>query len=191
MILIIVAILFHLYVTNITYNRIISNGTHYRRPLNDIIHSNTHDLSKYSNQIDKLLLIFVIPFIINYKKEPIIHFMNIFSIIIILRSTALLMTDIPTSDKTCDPHNFTTYNLFFGHCSDKIFSGHTSFTLLTVLVMYKFKIVSNSTLILFALLQIIYSLIIILTRCHYSVDVLLCYYIIIPLYYCITSNNIF
>lgn len=185
MILLIIAILIHIYATYTTYERVKLNGTRYRRPLYDLIHDNTPNLSKYSRLVDVLLVIFILPYILNYNLHYVTHFINVFSIIIILRSFALLMTDIPTSDVSCDPRKISIYNLFFGHCSDKIFSGHTSFTLLAVLVAYNFNLLNNVQLLLLAIVQVLYALLIIMTRCHYSVDVLLSYYIVIPLYYCI------
>ncbi len=185
MILLIIALLIHLYITYLTHKRVKENGTVKRRPLNDLIHTHTPNLNKYSILMDVLLFIFVVPFLINFKIAAIKQFINIFSIIIILRSFAILITDIPSSDKECDPHNITIYNLIFGHCSDKIFSNHTAFTILAILVIYNFNILNNNHTLILGIFQILYALGIILTRCHYSVDVLLSYYIVIPLYYCL------
>jgi len=101
------------------------------------------------------------------------------------------MTDIPSSDKECDPNNISIYNIIFGHCSDKIFSNHTAFTLLALLVIYEFNLLNMGQLLILGLFQILYALLIIITRAHYSVDVLLSYYIVVPLYYLIKHNKIF
>ena len=101
------------------------------------------------------------------------------------------MTDMPSSDKECDPHNISIYNVIFGHCSDKIFSGHTAFTLLIVLVAYNFNLLDNNKLLILGIFQLIYAFLIIITRAHYSVDVLLSYYIVIPLYLCIKQYKSF
>ena len=191
MIILIIAILIHIYTTFLTHKRVKHNGTIHRRPLYDIIHTHTPNLNKYSIYLDLLIFIFVVPFITNYNSKAIINFINIFSIIIILRSFAILMTDIPSSDKECDPNNISIYNIIFGHCSDKIFSNHTAFTLLALLVIYEFNLLNMGQLLMLGLFQILYALLIIITRAHYSVDVLLSYYIVVPLYYLIKHNKIF
>jgi len=192
MILPVIALLIHCYVTYITLRRINVNGTHLKEPLYDIIHSLEFNLNDYKNIIDIVGLLFIIPLVFNNsKKKTLIYFINIFSIIAILRSFALLATDVPKSDTTCDMKEISFSVLFNGHCNDKIFSNHTSFTLLAVLIAYKFDIISQSSFILLLILQIIYAGCIVLARNHYSVDVLLSYYIVLPLYYCITYNKLF
>jgi len=193
MILPIIAFSIHCYITYLTYKRINSNGTSFKEPLYDIIHNLKYDLKDYKNIIDFIGLLFVMPLFIDNTstKKALIYFLNVFSIISILRSFALLMTDIPKSDVTCDIKNFQLHHLLNGHCNDKIFSNHTSFTLLAVLVAYKFNILNSSSFVILLLLQIIYAVCIVLAKNHYTVDVLLSYYIILPLYYCIKNHQIF
>ena len=47
MILLIIAILIHIYITFTTHTRVKNNGTIYRRPLYDLIHTNTPNLNKF------------------------------------------------------------------------------------------------------------------------------------------------
>lgn len=187
MFLIIIAFILHIYATYTVHARIKHNGGRFRKPLNDVIHNNTPNFSSHAYVIDPITLIFIIPLITKCNINIIKHFLNILAIIIILRSIALLTTDIPRSDITCNPYSIGIYNIFFGHCYDKIFSGHTAFTLLCVLVSYKYKLTNTSILILLSFLQIIHALSLIVTRGHYTIDVLLSYYIVIPLYFCIVD----
>lgn len=194
MLIIFIAILIHIYATYITHSRIKNNNNFFRKPLYDIVHSNTESLNKYSQYIDLLLLPFILIIFKKYsdgsnKINILYHFVYCFSFIIILRSLALLVTDMPRSDITCNPHNITWYNLLFGHCYDKIFSGHTSFTLLLLLVSYNYKIFDNYEMVFLSIAQMIYAFGIIITRNHYTIDVLLSYYIVIPLYFLINNQN--
>ena len=68
-----------------------------------------------------------------------------------------------------------------GHCLDKIFSGHTAFSLLLVFVCNKFNILSKTFIYILLLIQFVLALSLILTREHYTVDVILGYLITIPI----------
>ena len=46
---------------------------------------------------------------------------------------------MPKSDPKCEDNNLSKY--IFGHCYDKIYSGHTAFTLMAIIIAYKFKFV--------------------------------------------------
>lgn len=182
--LFIIALLIHIYTTYLTHKRIKINKYYARKPLYDIIHNNTNEYSNYSNLVDIATLIFIFPIFKSLKNdnfEPISYFISIFSILMILRSFALLATDIPSCDKNCNPHNLTLYNIFFGHCHDKLFSGHNAITILSIITAYKFKLITIQQLTLLIILQLIYAYSIIITRSHYTVDVLLSYYITIPI----------
>lgn len=183
----IVSLIIHVLTTYITHRRIKQNKQHFRKPLYDVIHNNTNNYSNYAPIVDLSTLIFMLPFIKSYGEKRCIEvssfFIGIFSILMILRSFALLMTDMPSCDENCNPHNLNMYNVFFGHCHDKIFSGHSTFSLLAVLVAYKYNYLSKGQFMIMIALQMIYALSVIITRGHYTVDVLLSYYITIPIFY--------
>ena len=70
---------------------------------------------------------------------------------------------------------------FFGGANDLIFSGHTSFVLLLLLFISK-SVHGNMGKLLLVAYALIYSFIIILLRNHYTVDVILAWYITITTY---------
>jgi hypothetical protein len=180
-----IALIIHCSVAYITHLRIKKNKGYLRKPLADIIHNNTNDYSKYSYIVDYAALIFVLPLLKSYSNNEctavLSRFISVFSVLVIMRSFALLVTDMPPSDPTCNPHNLDIYNILFGHCHDKLFSGHTTFTLLCILIAYQYGYMHTSELTIMLLFQIMYAFMVIITRSHYTVDVLLSYYITVPI----------
>jgi hypothetical protein len=184
MLVIIFAIIFHMYANFITHDRILNNNIS-QLPLYDIIHNHTYDLGKYKYIPDYIAIIFFLPLLMSDNYNTIKYFLNIAAVISILRSCTILVTDLPKSDINCNNDKLSSYNMVFGHCYDKIFSGHVAYTLLALLVARSYNILDNDQTIIFMLLHIIYSLFIIISRCHYTVDVLLSYFITIPLFFAI------
>ena len=191
-ILFMVASFAHIWTTYYTHQRIKINKTHQHKPLYDIVHNNTHNCNKYSYIIDIMLILFMIPLFQSVKRGESIkmlsHFIRVFSVLIIMRSLVLIVTDLPSSDETCDSNNLNNYNMIFGHCNDKIFSGHTAFTLLAVLIAYTYGYISKFELFILIVLQLAYGFLLVVTRSHYTVDVLLTYYIVVPVYF--LMNNL-
>ena len=74
-------------------------------------------------------------------------------------------------------------NYLIGHNYDKIFSGHTGVMLICVLITITNNLVNKTNQIIVSILGVIYSILILLTRQHYTVDVLLSYMIVVPIYY--------
>jgi len=97
-----------------------------------------------------------------------------------IRSILTLITVLPKSSN-CD------YNLDMafinGGCYDKIFSGHTALIFILTLVLQKYKIIDFATLII---LNIINVSIILLTRTHYTIDVIVSFLVCDLMY----KNNI-
>ena len=158
----------------------------FHAPLYDVIISNTPDFSCY-NYIPNLLLFLltsflIIPLFITQNLHVFLSLFKYFSIIIFLRSITVPVTILPPIKNTnkCNIHlNIPTF--LSGHSLDKIFSGHTSFSLLLVFVYYKFSIFSLTFLYFLLFIQIAIALSLIVTREHYTIDVLLGYLIAIPI----------
>jgi hypothetical protein len=181
MLLLLFAIIFHIFVTYTTINRISLNETCNVQPLYDIIHYNTSNLSDYKYLVDLLAFVFILPLIYcNGKCKS--EFIYISTIVIILRSFTILVNDLPKSDINCKQTS-TIYSYIFGHCHDKIFSGHVALTLIALLLIKKYDIFNKKITSIISILHLFYSFLIILTRGHYTMDVLLSYYIVIPLFY--------
>ena len=128
--------------------------------LYDIIISNTPDLSKY-DYISNLLFIFIFSFLLiplffkNYKFF--ISFFKYFSIIVLLRTITTQVTVLPPQTECKYEKKFL--NIFYmclnGHHIDKIFSGHTSASLLIVLLYFRYNILDKNLLYLLLGLQIL------------------------------------
>ena len=62
----------------------------------------------------------------------------------------------------------------FGHCYDYIFSGHFASLLLFLLILNKYNLISLTLLIIFS---IIYALLILALRFHYSIDIIVAFFV--------------
>jgi hypothetical protein len=183
----------HVITTYYQINRAQDNKYIDINPLRDIIHDHSINLTdlKYRH-LDNLFIIFLIPYLQKGNLEAITLFFKVLSIIVLIRTISSSITDLPSSNSNCKFYtNFNSiYSYTLGHCFDKIFSGHTAATLLLILCANQFNLISDSNLIYWILIQIIYVYIgLICTRHHYSVDVFLSY-IITPLIYNSIKNYI-
>tara|TARA_B100000424_G_C22923106_1_gene491132 strand:- start:25 stop:645 length:621 start_codon:yes stop_codon:yes gene_type:complete len=164
----------------ISTNFLLQNTPHeyaHKEPLYDIIINNIPDYSKYHYLVNLIMLILIIPFIIDPKLKYFISIFKYFSIIIFLRVITTSVTILPACELNCCKMRNDLMHYIFGHCNDKIFSGHTSLSLILVYLIYKYKLVSNNLLYLFIGIQIFIALLLIITKGHYTIDVLLAYFI--------------
>ncbi len=154
------------------------------KPLYDTIISNIPDLSKFRNIPNILLLVLmsylIIPLFFKPNIDVFISIYRYFSIILLLRSITISSTILPPINSNCD-FKLNMQTFMDGHCLDKIFSGHTAFSLLLVFVCNKFNILSKTFIYILLLTQFLLALSLILTREHYTVDVILGYLITIPI----------
>jgi len=144
--------------------------------LHDIIASNTPNLHKYCEIINIVILLFIIPFILNYKTKYLISIFKYLSIILLLRCILNSVTILPScNSEECNNESYLKY--LFGHCNDKIFSGHISVSIILIYLINKYKLVNKSIFNILIILLLCTSIFIILCRWHYTVDVLLAYII--------------
>jgi len=159
------------------------NNTKMRKPLKDIIMNNSYDLSDIDYIINPLIIIFLLPYMNMTNYIYLIDYLKIFSVIVGLRIITTTVTEIPSSNVKCTSMERGIFKYVFGHCFDKIFSGHTAATLLLILIAYNKNIVTFDKYIILQILQILYAYLLIITHSHYSVDVILSYVIVIPIFY--------
>ena len=157
--------------------------TERRKPLKDIIMDNGPDLRNIKFIMDPLLIIFLLPYLINNKTRYLIDNLKLFSLIFGLRIITSTITEVPSSDPDCETNKLGIFKYLSGHCFDKIFSGHTSLTLLLVLIAYDKSLLSFKKYLIYQILQIMYAFMLVFTRGHYSVDVVLAYIIVIPIFF--------
>jgi hypothetical protein len=160
----------------------------------DIGHKYIPDLSNYEfyignhklilHNILDILIIIPLIYILIYERELRKYLIVYGLLIFFIRSIFILITILP-KHKTCNDENYSFYNLFFGHCYDKIFSGHYSLTLLiTILLIKKYPSLFYYGIIY----NIIISLLILSTRSHYTIDILVAFIITIFIINTFTLN---
>ena len=157
------------------------------KQLPDILLDNLPYYPNLVKYMDIILIMFFIPLVLsnNFVDDTILFF-KFFSIILILRLLTSFVTLIPpikcrykkSRSSIKKPINYLT-----GHNYDKIFSGHTSIILILIMIYYNKKIISKNKCFILFIFNIIYSFLILITRQHYSVDVILAYIITIPYFY--------
>lgn len=148
------------------------------KPLYDIIINNTPDLSKYHYLINYIMILLIIPFLINPQLQYFISIFKYISIILFFRAITTCVTILPhciMNKCNIEKNNFFQY--IFGHCNDKIFSGHTSISLILVYLIYKYQLVNNNLLPFFIFIQVLITFLLVITRGHYTIDILLGYFI--------------
>lgn len=141
----------------------------------NIAHPGVYDLAqeKLPDLSSKLIpdiisnLVIFLPFLFGWSVTK--EFFNYFVIIFIIRSIFNMTTILPR-DKSCESYKFDITHYFKGYCYDKIFSGHFVFVFLMSLIIYNRGIFTNVPIL--ALGNLMYAALIVSTRSHYSVDIL-------------------
>lgn len=171
-----------------------SNYNHGRLP--DIIHDNFPQYKIYEPIPDifvKIYLVLYIFILIIHKKIDTIgyHTLILLSIIFFIRTLFFTMTILPSINKDCHKNKKETYNkdlgtlisdIFinrsgdFGYCNDYIFSGHSSLFILITLIITYFNLLPPLLLTLLWIITILLTLIIIIGRNHYTIDIVLAYF---------------
>ncbi len=140
----------------------------------DIMYKYLPDMSdsKVLDHIIDLLIIIPILFItIKSSKNPELYKDYIMSVILIqlIRSIFIHSTILPKT-KDCVNKKYKVYNILFGHCYDKIFSGHLSTTIITSIFLYQMNIFTNLNVLV--IYNTILAILLLLARSHYTVDLL-------------------
>jgi hypothetical protein len=144
----------------------------------DVIHNNlpsTRNLMTIVDAIPFILLgvIFCIDVNLFY------NIMGFLVTIFILRIIIIHLTILP-KDKKCNIKNSSVYN---GGCYDKVYSGHFATIFICILSLYMNKYIN---LFILLSLSIIFALIIITSRSHYTIDIFVAFLIVVVVY----QNNI-
>jgi len=148
----------------------------------DICHKILPNYEKYEF-IGNIFIPIVFLLMFLKPKQTITIFFELFAFMIpiyFIRSIFVLITVLPNSHKCNYTENFAFLN---GGCYDKIFSGHTALVFILTLLLNKYNIINFATLIL---LNSINVSIILLTRTHYTIDVIVSFLVC----YIVYKNNI-
>jgi hypothetical protein len=112
--------------------------------------------------------LFVSLFFINKGDSILLEFLMKFILILLVRAITTVSTIFPKEGRCDDEITWATP--FNGGCYDKVFSAHTAIVTLFTLIFWREKVISTET---FWGLNIAQMGLIVLTRAHYTVDVIL------------------
>lgn len=141
----------------------------------DIIHNNFR-IFKYHHSSDFLIFLQILFGIIKLEIYTIKEILLLMSIIQFLRSICSITTVLPPLKNYKDKIRFGGLN---GYGTEYIFSGHASYSAVTTLFLYSENILGFYTLFLY---NCISQLLIVVSRNHYTIDVLLAWIISSLLY---------
>ena len=159
------------------YNNRINNNKHIPK-VYDIGFKYIPDLSSYKKlKILVDILPFILPLFFNYNVILTFFELNIY--INIIRYIFTSLTILPKINN-CDDSRYTFENIVFGHCYDKIFSGHFASIMILILIAHNMKELNN--IYLSSIFLIIYGIMIISVRYHYTIDIAIAILISIIIY---------
>lgn len=174
-----ISLLFHVFATIFTYTkgeslRKIDSTNYY-----DIIQHSFPDYSQYHHIKNGITLLILLPFVLFWSKSKLSGIIDdlvvILPIIIIVRSILTMVTILPSVRESEIPktHHFLDY--FIGDNHDRMFSGHVALVFLLSFLLIKWNYIHlNGQIVLGGLIvyNIIHAFIVIVTRSHYTIDVL-------------------
>ena len=179
------SVAFHIAMMIFTFNKGISLGLQYQKPLYDVIQQNTINLKRY--RIIPEILHFIpitilalytlyslfnskIDLFYNSESEGYLAFETFFTkhgILFYLRPLLFSSTLLPDSSQMC----LTSQSI--GSCFDLIFSGNSSIMFLTTYILRDIFNIGASLFYTLQFNNLLTSFLIIVCRNHYTVDVLL------------------
>ncbi len=134
-------------------------------PLYDVIHAILPDLSKQVHIRDYILILMILPALLIKKLWIFIpDLWYAFMIVVLIKAICIFFTNIPSSHPSC--HNPSVIDL--NHCHHCSVSGHSA--LCTILALLYIRGGYNKIII--SICVFIYSILIVITRAHYSQDVI-------------------
>jgi hypothetical protein len=141
--------------------------------LRDFVHETFPNLSKYEQCIDVLPIVLAfVTLWIAVQKHPSLNLSEMIQNIAIILFFRTVMTSV-----TILPSPICTIRKSYaiGGCNDCIFSGHTALTLVFAYYIAKCYPRKTKSLLMYSLLT---SLLIIITRSHYTIDVIVAWFVV-------------
>lgn len=145
------------------------------RPLYDVLHNTIPNLKRYEVFVDVVPLLLVVAVLYlymydNFDEKLFRDTITNISILMILRALVFSLTIIPSS--FCSRGGKSNA---IGGCHDCIYSGHTVATLILAYSVYQHNPQYQTALTMYCILG---SLLIIGTRSHYTIDVIIAYIVV-------------
>ena len=167
------------------YSAQITGDTFYNNKDNpevyDVLHKMLPNYDQKDWLTDYMALIAFIPLILNINQEFILEFIGFIIVVYLIRDVIINLTILP-KHMNCSirKEKMTNYEYFIGGCYDKIFSGHFSLTMMLTLMYYTYGYVTNIPLLVGW--NLINGLIIISTRSHYTIDVVMALFVCLTVF---------
>ena len=140
----------------------------------DILHENVWHIDKFEYASDIIALILIITLII-LDVNMFYNYLGFIIVILIIRIFVNILTILPKNNLCVTETGFTLR----GGCYDKLFSGHFSSVFIVSLLLYKNNYIN---IILLVLINLINSLFIILSRNHYTIDIVMAFFVSLFVY---------
>lgn len=134
-------------------------------PLYDVMHNILPNLSKYVHVRDIILIIIILPIL--FLKHLWIFIPDLwyaFMIVLLIKAICIFFTYIPSSHPSCHNPNYLDLN----HCHHCAVSGHSALCMILAILYIKGGF--NEWIIGISVL--LYSILILMTRAHYSQDII-------------------
>ena len=140
----------------------------------DILHENCAHVDKfeYASDIISLILIIILIFL---DINMFYNYLGFIIVIFIIRIFTNMLTILPKNNLCVTSNSFS----FRGGCYDKVFSGHFASAFIASLILYKNNYINA---ILLVLINLINSLFIILSRNHYTLDIIMSFFVSLVIY---------
>jgi hypothetical protein len=140
----------------------------------DILHENCMHVDKFEYASDIISLILII-ILICLDVNMFYDYLGFIIVILIIRIFVNMLTILPKNNLCSVETGWS----FRGKCYDKIFSGHFSSVFIATLLLYKNNYIN---IILLVLINLINSLFIILSRNHYTIDIIMAFFVSLFVY---------
>ena len=144
----------------------------------DILHEGLPHIPMLEHMSDVICIILLLSLVV-LDRTMFYYFLGFILTIFIIRSVTIFVTVLP-KNKKC---NVKYANMFRGGCYDKIFSGHFATGLLATLMLYSSNYIS---MLLLLFVNFLNALFIILSRNHYTIDIIVALFITLFVY----TNNL-
>ena len=156
-------------------------GKKYKHRIYDLGFTKLPNLHKYAFLSDVIIVLSSFVFFI---PGMLMKFIYLFIPIMLIRCITIQATVLPKMTHCHIPDGF--YSRCFGGCHDKIFSGHFAFVFLITLLLFE-----KSYLSLFAtsIINVLHGLFIISVRNHYSIDVIVSFFVTLCIYQLLHKNK--
>lgn len=137
------------------------------KPLRDIMHDFLPDLSKWVHVRDILLCILCVPILyIPNKVDFVIQCVQAFSIVVMIKAASIFFTFIPPSNPDCQTKKYVN------HCFHSSTSGHAALVVILGILYMKYLAHFTAKKEIICVSILLYCLLILMTRAHYTVDVI-------------------